>query len=110
MYTQKIAKKKLRDKCKNLSRGYFYFFFVLTDAFMNSVNSGCGASGRAWNSGWNWTARKNGWILVGSSMISISLPSGDVPENFRSFDESFSMNCGFTSYRCLCRSSIVSVP
>ena len=29
-------------------------------AAMNPLNSGCGAFGLLWNSGWNWDATKNG--------------------------------------------------
>src|SRR6185437_10354165 len=39
-----------------------------TAAAMNDVNSGCGASGRDFNSGWNWTPMNQG--CSGISMIS----------------------------------------
>src|SRR6266511_3395196 len=44
----------------------------------NSRKSGAGRVGRDLNSGWNWLATNQGWS--GSSMISTSLPSWNVPE------------------------------
>ena len=41
-------------------------------------NRGWARLGRDLNSGWNWTARNQGWF--GSSTISTRVPSGDRPE------------------------------
>ena len=49
-----------------------------TAAPMKEANSGCGSKGRDLSSGWNCTPMNQGWS--GSSMISGSSPSGDMPE------------------------------
>ena len=41
-------------------------------------NNGCGALGLDKNSGWNWLARNHGMVPC-SSIISTSVPSGEVP-------------------------------
>ena len=45
---------------------------------MNAAKSGCGSHGRERNSGWNCPATNHGWS--GSSMISTSCFSGQMPE------------------------------
>ena len=45
---------------------------------MKDENSGCGANGRDFSSGWNCTPMNQGWSS--SSMISGNCPSGDMPE------------------------------
>ena len=49
---------------------------------MNSLNSGCGLLGLDLNSGWNWVPSMN--LERVYSMISISLPSGEIPVGQRS--------------------------
>ena len=48
-----------------------------TAAAMKLANRGCGSKGRDFSSGWNCTPMNQGWS--GSSMISGSRPSGDMP-------------------------------
>ena len=55
----------------------------LIAARRNSVKRGCGAKGRAWNSGWNCVPSIKGCTEREISAISISTPSGEVPEKTR---------------------------
>ena len=64
---------------------------------MNALNTGCGASGRDFSSGWNCVPMKNGCTLRGNSMISISRRSGENPENTKPCFLSVSIYFGFTS-------------
>ena len=52
-------------------------------AFTKPAKSGCGSHGRERNSGWNWPATKHG--CSGSSMISTSCFSAQMPEMCRPF-------------------------
>ena len=72
-------------------------YFLPIAALRNRVKSGWGERGRARNSGWNWVRRKNGCLESGSSAISISLPSGEIPENIRPLFSISGINSGFTS-------------
>src|SRR6185295_8373282 len=77
-------------------------------ARMNPANSGCGANGRDFSSGWNWQPTKNGWSA--SSIISTRLSSGLCPENTSPCSWSLPRYELFTSYRWRCRSWTSSFP
>ena len=85
------------EKPSNLSPNIYLNYSFLSDIFKNSVKRGCGSSGRDLNSGWNWVPRKKGWTLRESSAISISTPSGDLPEKTKPAASNLAMYSGFTS-------------
>ena len=77
----------LRDRLFGVERGCPCApGFCRLAASTKLANSGCGFSGRDWNSGWNCTATNHGW--PGSSAISTNLPSGDRPEMRMPFSRS----------------------
>src|SRR5581483_4094442 len=70
--------------------------------------SGAARVGLDLNSGWNWLATNHGW--PGSSTISTSRPSWNVPLTTRPASTSRSRYALFTSQRCRWRSWIVASP
>src|SRR5205823_7023374 len=70
--------------------------------------SGAGRVGRDLNSGWNWLATNQG--CSGSSTISTSRPSSNVPQTTSPPSISCSRYRLFTSYRWRCRSKMTASP
>ena len=85
----------------------YKLFFLFREALMNSLNKGWGLVGLDLNSGWNWTATNQGWLL--SSTISAKCFFSYSPVTKSPFAFNLARNLLFNSYLCRCLSIITYI-